>query len=677
MMRNIIQALFTLALTAEGVSTEAKRGSIQTIINLLNKMITDNKKSVRTTEETCESQACWYKTFKKNKESEIKTLEDVIQQSRETLNTQKGSGGKNKAEAANFKQDLSDSKHQLQEKTAEEKERLAEFNAEETKLNTAIEAMNSALIVLSGKQGLNSLTEVKTAMRKIQQSFPDKHFDSQLVSLLQQEAPVSDNSQSYAKQSDGIVGYLQQMQSEFQEDLESEQKDNTNALSIFNGLEQSLNKQIDQLEADMLKRQQNAANAGQSAAEAKQVLDESTVSLTKANDALLKAVKDEQTDAQSCTVQKKELAEEGDALKVTLGVLDSDKANSNFNSQTKGGSLNNRVTLLQKGSSLLQVDDKKKSHLSLSALRKQVGDKKFKSLLALAGKNQQGEDFFAIIQSEIANMIQDMKKSQEEDTAMVESCKASKQSLGLEQDDLADDKRVADDEKTALEGDIVKDNKNIKDTKDTIAQNKDTQKKASETRQKRSQEYQEVHGNNVEVMALLDEAKTVLRDFMNKRSARKSLLSVATMASDDQNAKPQLAAPKKTDFNSEKGPMGLIRKLQNQVDMDMKNNKRVETDREEAYVANTKEFQVELAANLKSLNGFQGSKATHEEELNNNQQLLRGLNRDIRKNNNNRAVMESDCADMFNNYDSRKANRLQEMEDLQKASQELKGAKFD
>jgi len=339
--------------------------------------------------------------------------------------------------------------------------------------------------------------------------------------------------------------------------------------------------------------------------------------------------------------------------------------------------LNNRVTLLQKGSSLLQVDDKKKSHLSLSALREQVGDKKFKSLLALAGKNQQGEDFFAIIQSEIANMIQDMKKSQEEDTAMVESCKASKQSLGLEQDDLADDKRVADDEKTALEGDIVKDNKNIKDTKDTIAQNKDTQKKASETRQKRSQEYQDVHGNNVEVMALLDEAKTVLRDFMNKRSARKSLLSVATMASDDQNAKPQLAAPKKTDFNSEKGPMGLIRKLQNQVDLDMKNNKRVETDREEAYVANTKEFQVELAANLKSLNGFQGSKATHEEELNNNQQLLRGLNRDIRKNNNNRAVMESDCADMFNNYDSRKANRLQEMEDLQKASQELKGAKFD
>jgi len=652
--------------TAAG-TREDKNRPVTKVINLLKDMQEQMEKEQTEDQEVYEKVACWCEMNDKEKSVTIEEAEARITDLTSTIEEKTASSARLNTEIKNLEAEIAKNQAALDKATAIREKQLSEFNAEEKDLLQSVQALKSAITVLSKHHSEEALLEI-SAMIDMQFK---KHkalleeiitpAQRRAVSLFVQEQDEQPAfKQAYAPQSGEVFGILKQMKETFETNLAASQKEEMQNQAAYEDLKAAKEEEIKAGQAQLDTKTQELADTDQHLSQAKMDLDDTRNSLT-ADEKFLMNLKEtcQQTDAEWEERQKMR-QEEMQAVSEALSILASDDAHDTFTKTFN-------FVQVKPAASLLQEVNREKASQLLFKTAREVGNP---ALAAVAQKVRL--DAFEKVKMAIDDMVTQLIKEKEDEIKHRDFCTTGFNDNSRAQELKARDIDDLEAEIAQLTSTIAELAKSIGVLQSEITEMQLQLKRAGEDREVENKDFQATVSDQRETQKLLTSALNVLKAVYAKK-----FLQVGASKRLGQPGPPP--PPGFGEYKKAGGAGGVLGMLEQiiadakQLEMDAI---KAESDSQKAYEVFLKDTNASIEKKNRDITNKTEEKATAEGDKTSAEEARDAALNEQQQNKNEEAALHKSCDFVMKNFDIRQAARDQEVEALRQAKAILSGAKF-
>jgi len=412
------------------------------VVGLLKDLQARIEKDGTAEQETYDKYACWCEKTSARTAASITSVKDLLKTTGTTILKLKGSVATLASEITGLVEDIKKNQDQQSEQTSVREKENTAFMAEKVELESALSALEKAIIVLKAATGASFVQTSKWAstlsevISKMSQASMSVKLSERQLALLGQLSGKKDAS-SYSPQSATIQGILSDMYSTFGKNLQMSTGDEATAHRNYEDLMSTYQKQLTTLQETLVKKEQKKSEDEIQLADATQVYADSEEQL-KAEIELFDATKTSCTEKTSDWSKRSSLrTAELDGIKKALEILTSDEAKELFAKAIKpgvspGGS--GAASFMQVSAHSVSNTGAQKAFQVLEAHARQSHSFRLASLAATVRLGATGH-FDAVLKS-IDKLLTQLKAEEQVDIKKVDECKDTYQKIGLTKNEL-------------------------------------------------------------------------------------------------------------------------------------------------------------------------------------------------------------------------------------------------
>merc|ERR1719191_411408 len=442
-----------------------------------------------------------------------------------------------------------------------------EFNMTEKDLIQSIHSLKNAVMQLGKTQGEqpaeellqkqdNSLLQVANTLRSIPKmalhAVPP-HMRPQLRELLQAprkglsllQQPPPGGASNYEPQSGAIFGVLKQMKETFETNMEEGKKEEAESSAQYEELKSTKETQLNAANEKIFRKGQELAKARETAANDKEDLDDTQVTLEADTEFLAKLKEQCATIDKQWEERSKMRSEEIATVDEAIDILTHDDSRDQFNAAG---------TFMQlRAQSRRQARARGVTAEHLAAAGDRLKSSRL-SYLAVRVKN----DVFAKIQQSIDGMVVQLDTEQHNEADKKDGCIKDEDTNEKQTIERTDHKDDVETEINALEPDIEFQRQDQARLKSEIAEAHIAQKRASEDRLAENKQFQQVVTDQQATQKILLQAKDRLAQFYAKKT---SLVQTRAKSLEKVAQQPPVAFNPYKKHSSSKGAMALLQNI--------------------------------------------------------------------------------------------------------------------
>jgi len=446
-----VPLFLVLVATASALSSDAesdKNRPVTKVIKLLEDMQKTLEEEAKADQEVYDQFACWCETNDKEKTKAIADAEAKIDSLKITIEELTAESTRLGQEIKTLEEEVKKNQAALGKATAMRMKAQEEFSGEEKDLLQSVQALKSAIVVLSKhhpsallqsdkKSSQAKWNQVTTLLqhemekhgellkgvltmsqRKVIQAFvqsPSDYFNDASDSSvsLALNAVKENNVPGYAPQSGQILGILKQMMETFESNLSQSQKDELQASSDYENLkaakEHEIKSSLDQIET----KTQELATTDEKLAEAKVDLEDTTNGLDADQKFLMNLKEQCATMDSEWEERSKTRAMEIEAVSKAMEFLSSDEAHDLFTRTFN-------MAFVQKSQSQKTVKSRERRDVAAKLLKAVARKTKNPKLMTLALSIRL--DAFTKVKAAIDDMIAELTKEQSDEVKTKDYC---------------------------------------------------------------------------------------------------------------------------------------------------------------------------------------------------------------------------------------------------------------
>jgi len=680
----------TLALILHSVAARSandvggsKKYPITKVVTLLKDMQSQLEKEAEEDEEVYDKMACWCKTNDREKTMSLKEAESRIADLTTTIETTAASSGRLKTEIAHEASDLAKSEKALGQLTAMRTKQAAEFNGEEKDMLQSIQALGSAIVVLSkhhkgsafDQSALATIAQaMKTQMRRhasLLQGIITPHQKRLVLGAFLQDG----QQPNFKPQSSEIFGILRQMKETFEANLADSQKEELGNGKAFEEQKAAKLDEIKAIRGSLSGKQTQLAKSDETNAQSKEDLDDTQNALT-IDDTFLIDLKSrcKMTD-QEWEIRQKARQEEIAAIVQAISILSADEAQDSFSKTFNAGAA---ASFVQKTTlrTARHAGARREAVRVLKAAAAKLGSPELSGLAVAAEL-----DAFTKVKAAIDKMVKELANQKGAEIKEKDYCTDK-----INENELLNEKQVhkksnTDSKIAGLEQVMSELGDSLKTLKSEIAEMNVQIKRAGEDRELENKDFQTTVTDQRETQTLLNKAINVLKAVYTKQAVGKKANLVSTNANveDDLFAPPPPPAGFK-DYAKSDGGGGAVALL-TQILGDAKTLEaeavKDEQKGQETYENFVKNTNKSIAAKNKSIVNKSQDKAKAEQDMGNAKTDLQQQNSELTTLGNSRTDLKLQCDFLLKNFDVRQQARDEEIEALKQAKAILSGMSMD
>jgi len=554
-----------------------------------------------------------------------------------------------------------------------------EFQASETDYLEAIDAAKNAIVVLGKHNSAASLTQLKSAARRLLDARVSQMVDNTravskanvnvLRSFLHNAESATSflaipGMQSYAPQSGQIFGILGQMKEDFEVNLSEAQKSEAKALAEFQTLKAAKEDEIATGKKLIVATDAQIADTQEQFAQEAKQLEDTQKQLALDTEFLANLKEKCATHDADYDKRVKDRLTEIDAVSDTIQILNSDESFEAFDKQVAPVFIQTAAVASQQF----------RRQQAVSVLQRAAQSSGSAQIALLAASAQL--DAFTKVKALIDKMVAELATQQKDEVAKRDWCI----------DELNSNKRstaAAYDQKESLQTQIADLTKTIeKLTKDldaskaAVAELMNQMKRASETREAENADFQTtVNDHRVMSMILtkaLDRMKQVYA-LLQQRQPGAPHIQTSGTHTDPGNGPAKF---KKYDKNA--GGGRVVAMLEEVLADTRKTEDQAmasEQDSQSAYENFMKDSNKSIKQTQQAISDMTGSRASAKEELSMAKTNLGQTVNELESLSNTNGDLHKSCDFVLQNFDARQAARAAEMDALNEAKNILSGAK--
>merc|ERR1719331_2067059 len=469
-------------------------------------MQTQLSKEQKEDTEAYEKMSCWCETNEKEKNAAVAAAKKSIDDLTAAIETGTAKSAELKSTLVKLDKSVKKNTEALKSATGLREKEAEEFGEEETDLSSSLESATAAVDALSKTQGVNgflqganspeSLLQIKAGVRAALfrgTEHLSMHQQNMMHEFLHQPADFK----SYNSRGGAIFGVLGSMKDTFTADLKQARKDESLAVSDYEGLAAAKNDEISAARKMTVDKTQELATTDEDLANAKHD-KELTIKQLNTDEAFLLDLADRCAEESTAYDERtKERSVEIKAVGEAIAILTDDSARDLFTSTLSFVQIKAQSTAQRQASKRQQA-----SKLLRAAARKSTSHAQALVEVAEAAKL----DAFKEVIGMVDEMVVALKKEQEDEVKHQEFCAKELQENAVSQKDTED--TISDLTATiaTLEADIDTLATEIKELEAQVVEMKVQVKKASEDRAAENKVFQETVADQRTTQALLQKA---------------------------------------------------------------------------------------------------------------------------------------------------------------------------
>merc|ERR1719311_727384 len=539
-------------------------------------MAAELDKEAKSDQELYDKLACWCETNDKDKTKAISDGNDKSASLTASIEKNTALASTRETEIAALTEEAAALTKSLGEAQAIRQKQNDEFNMTEKDLIQSIHSLKNAVMQLGKTQGEqpaeellqkqeNSLLQVANTLRSIPKmalhAVPP-HMRPQLRELLQApreglsllQQPPPGGASNYEPQSGAIFGVLKQMKETFETNMEEGKKEEAESAAQYEELKRTKETQLNAANEKIFRKGQELAKARETAANDKEDLDDTQVTLEADTEFLAKL-------KEQCATIDKQWEERSKMRSVEIATVD--EAIDILTHDDSRDQFNAAGTFMQlRAQSRRQARARGVTAEHLAAAGDRLKSSRL-SYLAVRVKN----DVFAKIQQSIDGMVVQLDTEQHNEARKKDGCIKDEDTNEKQTIERTDHKDDVETEINALEADIEFQRQDQARLKSEIAEAHIAQKRASEDRLAENKQFQQVVTDQQATQKILLQAKDRLARFYAKKT---SLVQTRAKSHEKVAQQPPVAFNPYKKHSSSKGTMAL---LQNIIEESLKTEK--------------------------------------------------------------------------------------------------------
>lgn len=683
-------AELTVEAARRNATAPAEIAPVTRVVQLLEELKARIGQDGTSEQEAYDKFACWCEKATQKKAEEITTLKTKIGELGQTILQQKGKVAIAAAELQELAKQIAENEKAQKAATAIRKKENEAFLVEKAELHQATAALEKAIIVLRSATSGASLrqrqakTSVSSALSAVQiavQRLPPRAKPKSAHLLALGRAA---GKEGYTPQSGTIQGILSDMYHSFASTLEQRVGDEATAHRNYEDLMATYQKELNELQETVVKKQRIKTEAEIMMADAEQEFDDSTKQL-KADIEYFDATKAScQQKTEEWSARKALRTEETQGIQEALDILTSEDAKGLFSKAIQPGiqsffqlRADNDEPPAKKAVQTLQAHARKAQSIRLATLAADL-----KEVEAAATQGGAVGHFEKVVIA-IDELVKELRAEEVADQQKVDSCQEQYHEIDLTVNELGWKVKNNKAQIGKLE-DIIE--QKGKDKEEVVGLLADVQADIGYMEGNRTEEnalYLAGKSDDEKAIALLEQAKGALQKYFSNHSIEmgplQSLLQGNRSASSSANGtewdKPEAKFSDKSHRKVEtKGVVALLANIIEDLQSELVASKNAEEaaqlDFEKRHAA-AKKMEEELQAKDLALEQAIALRGT---ELNEENEKLGDNQLDISTQSQTRDDLKPNCDFMINNIDERRRKRADEMEGLGLAKEYLAGA---
>jgi len=644
-------------------------GPVTRVVSLLQDLQGRIEKDGKAEQETYDKYACWCEKTTGRTAASITSVKDLLKTTGTTILKLKGSVAVLSSEIKGLAEDIKKNQDQQEEQTSiREKENTA-FMAEKVELESALSALEKAIVVLKAATGASSFVQtskwastMSEVVTKMSQASLNMKLSERQLSLLSQLSGKKDSA-SYAPQSATIQGILSDMYATFGKNLQTSTGDEATAHRNYEDLMATYQKQLATLEETLVKKEQKKTEDEIQLADATQTYADSEDQL-KAEIKLFDATKASCTEKTSDWSKRSELrTKELDGIKKALEILTSDEAKDLFAKSIKPGvSKGGAASFLQESSRSVTSTSARKAFQVLQAHARQSQSFRLASLAAKVRLEATGH-FDGVLKA-IDKLLTQLQGEEQADIKKVDECKDTYQTIGLKKNDL--DWKIENNEATVQKHEKAVTQK-TEAKKVTITDIATADKTLDDMEKKRTAEndaYKQSKDDDEKAIVLLEKAKTALAAY------GRSFLQ--------QDPEPEMKLSGKDSAGLQnKGVVSLLDMIIEDLNQELAESKTAEEAAQLDYESMKKAVEDQKAKLTKSKINLEGQLAEEGTAKTAEEDLKKENEKELTTEKKTETDLKKTCDDAIKNQPERRKKRKVEADGLKQAREFLAGMQSD
>jgi uncharacterized protein YjbJ (UPF0337 family) len=503
----------------------ADENPVDRVVDLLEQLKTRITKDGVYEQAMYDKYACWCEESTKKTSLEIIEVKDLLKTTGNTILKLKGSVATLVSEIKGLVQDIKENEKKQAEQTELRGKENAAFMAEKIELESAISALQKAIIVLKAATGSDSSagaflqasawTEtISDVVAKIGQASSHVQLSGKQMSFL---GDLSSKG-SYAPQSATIQGILSDMYSTFAKNLQTSTADEARAHHNYEDLMATYQKELITLQKTLVKKEQRKAEDELQLADASQTYADSEKRL-KAEIELFDATKASCEEKTSAWSKRSALrTSELEGIAKAAEILTSEEAKKTFDKAIKPGNQGGKASFLQIASSSFSRTLAQKVFATLSARANQAHSFRLAALAAEIRIQAATTGMFDAVFKTIDNLILQLREEEQEDIKKVDECKEQYQDITSSKNDLEwkienNDAKIQKHEQAISKKEAEKE-QTIKDIEAAVK----LLAEMKSTREEENGKYLEGKADDEKAIDLLQKAKMALEKYFKEHS---------------------------------------------------------------------------------------------------------------------------------------------------------------
>jgi len=638
---------------------------VSKVVTLLKDMAAQLEKEGEEDEEVYDKMACWCTTNDKEKTKTIEDAEAHIADLGTTIEATTSQSARLTTEIENHEADLSKAQKALNEATSLREKQLADFTDEEKDLLQSINALKSALVVLSKHHtsaavllDTTTLHTIDGLMKKHHSLLEGRitpHQRREITALALVQAP------QYTPASGEIFGILNQMKETFETNLAATQKEALGDQKRYEDLKTAKEDEVAAITSSIEEKKVTLASADEKNAQAKEDLADTQSGLT-ADEAFLIDLKKRcsNMDAEWETRQKMR-QEEQTAIAEAISILASDEAHDNF-SKTFNPSF------LQRGA---RVSSQRRS-AAVRVLSEAAAQTKNSNLAALAAAAQL--DAFVEVKAAINKMVSELQEAKGADIKHKDSCvnQLNENQRFTEQSEREQSDLQANiDALTATINELAA---QVETLKSEISEMNIQLKRAGEDREIENKDFQQTVNDQRETQKLLNKALSVLKGVYAKKG---SFLQDVRVHVARQGPPPPEGFGEYKKAGGAGGVLGLLQQIIQEAKHMEAEAIRDEEEAQEKYEGFVKETNNSVEKKGEAIVNKNQDRADTEQSLTQANTDHSSETKELETLSGGAAALHQSCDFLMKNFDIRMQGYDQEVEALQQAKAILSGMASD
>jgi hypothetical protein len=642
------------------------------VVTTLQAMQTQLGKEQKEDTEAYAKMQCWCETNDKEKNDAVAAAKKSIDDLTAAIETGTAKSAELKATLVKLGKSVKKNSEALKSATGLREKEAAEFSEEEADLSSSLDSATSAVDALSkqnaflqgAKPSAESLLQIKAGVRAAL-TRGTEHLSTRQQMMMHEYLQQPADFNSYNSRSGAIFGVLGSMKDTFTADLAQARKDESLAVSDYEGLAAAKNDEISAARKMTVDKTQELATTDEDLANAKHDKELTIKQLNTDEAFLLDLAEKCAAESKAYDERTKERSVEIKAVGEAIAILTDDSARDLFTStlsfvQIKAQSTTQRTAQRRQQASKLLRAAAKKSTAHAQALVE----------VAEAAKLDAFKDVIGMVDE----MVVALKKEQEDEVKHQAFCAKELQENAVSQKDTED--TISDLTATiaTLEADIDTLATEIKELEAQVVEMKVQVKKASEDRSAENKVFQQTVADQRMTQVLLKKALAKLSEVYAPEPKNETAPEAFVQIKTHQRKTNQPETPTYEKSSSGGGVLDLLQGIITEAAMLETEATAAEQDAQSTYVSFVTDTGKSLEAAERSIAKKEEEKAEKESARLDAISSKKGSEKELMALKKYEAQLHSSCDYVMKNFEVRQEARSQEMDSLGQAKAILSGA---